>query len=159
MEGTVFTYINSRYLTHERGGGFPPPPSLTFPYSAMWFGHDCQRTWQNMEMDAEQFRNLQESERYNRYVSGTKSTITVISTHSEGLLRKSILRIHTFTSAFNIVWMKPYRCSRVLMTVFCKLWTNPLINLKFYAKQRFSFTRAFYWYTAIPTLEFMRLSL
>jgi len=38
----------------------------------MWFGHECQTTWKNMEMDTEQFRNLQESERYNRYVSCTK---------------------------------------------------------------------------------------
>ena len=48
---------------------------LTFPYSAMWFGHDCQTTWQNMEMDTEQFRNLQEYGRCNIYVSGTQNCI------------------------------------------------------------------------------------
>jgi hypothetical protein len=45
---------------------------LPFPYSAMWFGHYCQTTWQNMEMDTEQLRNLQESGRCNIYISGTK---------------------------------------------------------------------------------------
>jgi len=39
----------------------------------MLFGHDCQTTWQNMVMDTEQFRNVQESERYDIYVSGTKN--------------------------------------------------------------------------------------
>ncbi len=56
------------FLNHSSS----PPPSLPFPYSAMWLGHECQTTWQNMEMDTEQFRNLQESGTCNRYVSGTK---------------------------------------------------------------------------------------
>jgi len=84
---------------------------------------------------------------------------TVGSTHSEGLLHKSILRIPTFTSAFNIVWMKRYHCTRVRITVFCTLWTNPWINLKFYARWRFSLKRPFDWYRTIPTLEFVRHSL
>ena len=50
----------------------PHPSPLPFPYSAMWFGHECQTTWQNMEMDTEQFRNVQDYGRCNRYVSGTK---------------------------------------------------------------------------------------
>ena len=64
MEGTVFTYIFSRYLLHSyfknslplfcingclEGGGRLCRPS-PFPYSAMLFGHECQTTWQNMEM-------------------------------------------------------------------------------------------------------------
>ena len=67
MEGTDFTYIFSRYLPHSYFNN-----SLPFPYSAMLFGHDCQTTCHNMEMDTEQFRNLQESESYDIYVSGTK---------------------------------------------------------------------------------------
>jgi hypothetical protein len=38
----------------------------------MWFGHACQTTWQNMEIDKAKFRNLQGSGRCNLYVSGTK---------------------------------------------------------------------------------------
>ena len=63
MEGTDFTHIFTRYLPHSYFN-----KSLPFPYSAMWFGHDCQTTWQNMEMDSEQFRNLQESGRCNIYI-------------------------------------------------------------------------------------------
>ena len=37
----------------------------------------------------------------------------------------------TFTSAFNIVWIKPYHSTSVRLPVLCKLWTNPLINLNF----------------------------
>jgi hypothetical protein len=33
-----------------------PPSSLPFPYSAMWLAHECQTTWQNMEMDTGKFR-------------------------------------------------------------------------------------------------------
>ena len=54
MKGTNFTYIFSRYLPHSYFSN-----SLPFPYSAILFGHDCQTTWQNMKMDAEQFRNVQ----------------------------------------------------------------------------------------------------
>jgi len=43
---------------------------------------------------------------------------SAISTHSEGLPRKSILRISTFSSNFNIVWMKPYHSTRVCLPVF-----------------------------------------
>ena len=68
MKGTNFTYIFSRYLPHSYFRN-----SLPFPYSAKLFGHECQTTWQNMEMDTEQFRNLQESGTCNRYVSGTKN--------------------------------------------------------------------------------------
>ena len=67
MEGTDFTYIFTRYLPHSYFNS-----SLPFPYSAMWFGHDCQTTWQNTEIDTEQFRNLQESGRCDTYVSGKK---------------------------------------------------------------------------------------
>ena len=45
--------------THERA---PPPSSLPFSYSAMWLGHECQTTWQNMEMEQnnlEIYRNLE----------------------------------------------------------------------------------------------------
>ncbi len=49
-----------------------PPSSLPFPYSAMWLAHECQTTWQNMEMDTGKFRNLQDSGRWNRYVSERK---------------------------------------------------------------------------------------
>ena len=73
MDGTDFTYIFSRYRTYLPHSYFNN--SLPFPYSAMWFGHNCQTTWQNMEMGTEQFRNLQESGRCNRYVSGTKKNI------------------------------------------------------------------------------------
>ena len=55
---------------------------------------------------------------------------SMISYHSEGLLHISIFRIPPFSSDFNIVWMKPYHCTRVRLPVLCKLWTNPLINLK-----------------------------
>ena len=68
MKGKNFTYIFSRSHPHSYFSN-----SLPFPYSAMLFGHDCQTTWQNMEMDTEQFRNVQESERYDIYVSGTKN--------------------------------------------------------------------------------------
>ena len=73
MEGTDFIYIHIFKV--------PPPHSyfnnsLPFPYSAMLFGHDCQTTWQNMEMDTEQFRNLQESGRCNIYLSGSNKKIT-----------------------------------------------------------------------------------
>ena len=61
--------------THERAP--LPPPSLPFPYSAMWLAHECQTTWQNMEMDTGKFRNLQDSGRWNRYVSGRKNKKTV----------------------------------------------------------------------------------
>ena len=78
MKGTVLTYIFSRYLPHStfhmavwRGGDCITPSP--FPYSAMLFGHYCQTKWQNMEMDKEQFRNLQESERYDIYITGTKN--------------------------------------------------------------------------------------
>ena len=60
---------------------------------------------------------------------------SVISYHSEGLLQISILRNSTFSSDFNIVWIEPYHCTRVHLSVFCKLWTDPLINLKFYARR------------------------
>ena len=43
--------------------------------------------------------------------------------------------------------------------VFFKLWTDPLRNLKCYARRRFSLKRPFNWYIAIPTLEFVRHSL
>ena len=55
------------------GAPLPPPSSLPFPYSAMWLAHECQTTWQNMEMDTGKFRNVQDSGRWNRYVSGRKS--------------------------------------------------------------------------------------
>ena len=57
--------------THERA----PPSSLPFPYSAMWLAHECQTTWQNMEMDTGKFRNAQDSGTCNRYVSGRKNKI------------------------------------------------------------------------------------
>ena len=58
-EGYKFYIIFSRYLQHSYFSN-----SLPFPFSAMLFGHDSQTTWQNLEMDTEQFRNVQESERY-----------------------------------------------------------------------------------------------
>ena len=39
-----------------KGPPSPPPSSLPFPYSAMWLAHECQTTWQNMEMDTGKFR-------------------------------------------------------------------------------------------------------
>jgi len=57
-----------------------------------------------------------------------------ISYHSEGQLRISTLRKFPFFSDFNIVWLKPYHSTRVRLPVLCKLWTNPLKNLKFYAR-------------------------
>ena len=77
MKGTNFTYIFSRYLLHSYISN-----SLPFPYSAMLLGHDCQTTWQNMEMDTEQFRNVQESERYLRYIRlrYKKSVICLLKT-------------------------------------------------------------------------------
>ena len=56
--------------------------SLPFLYSAILFGHDCETTWQNMEMDTEKFRNAQESERYDIYVSGTKRLLLVCIAHA-----------------------------------------------------------------------------
>ena len=41
----------------------------------------------------------------------------------------------TFTSAFNIVSIKPYHSTRGRLPVLCKLWTNPVINLKFSARR------------------------
>ena len=55
----------------------------------------------------------------------------MVSTYQYTLLCRSIMYIPTFTSAFNIVWKKPYHSTRVLMTVFCKFWTNSLINFNF----------------------------
>ena len=53
VNGDYTFYIDKlKVPTHVRA----PPPSLPFPYSAMWFGHDCQATWQNMEMDTGKFR-------------------------------------------------------------------------------------------------------
>ena len=60
--------------THERAP-LPPLSSLPFPYSAMWLAHECQTTWQNMEMETGKFRNLQDSATCNRYVSGRKKII------------------------------------------------------------------------------------
>ena len=59
--------------THERAP-LPPPSSLPFPYSAMWLAHECQTTWQYMEMDTGKFRNVQDSGRGNRYVSGRNNS-------------------------------------------------------------------------------------
>ena len=70
MEGTVFTYIFSRYLKHSYFKNSRPlfcingclegvtqsPPLLT-------------------AIDTEQFRNVQESERYGIHVSGTKTLL------------------------------------------------------------------------------------
>jgi len=39
-----------------------------------------------------------------------------------------------YTSAFNIVWTKPYHSTRLRLPVLCKLWTDPLKKLKFYAR-------------------------
>ena len=72
VNGDYTFYIDKLKVPIHVKGAPPPPSSLPFPYSAMWFGHDCQTTWQNMEMDTEQFRNLQESGTCKRYVSGTK---------------------------------------------------------------------------------------
>ena len=44
---------------------------------------------------------------------------SVISYHSERLLRISILRKHPFSCDFNIVWIKPYHSTRVRLPVFC----------------------------------------
>ena len=49
-----------------------PPSSLPFPYSAMWLAHECQTTWQNMEMGTGKFRNVQDSGTCNKYISGRK---------------------------------------------------------------------------------------
>jgi hypothetical protein len=68
MKGTNFAYIRLRYLPHSYLSN-----SLPFPNSAMLFGHDCQTTWQNMEMDAEQCINVHTYEGYDIYVSGTKN--------------------------------------------------------------------------------------
>ncbi len=84
---------------------------------------------------------------------------SAISYHSERLLRISTLRKHPFCSAFNIVWMNPYHRTMLRQPVLCKLWTNPLMNSKFYAKRWKVLKRAFDWYTAIPTLELVRHSL
>ena len=41
-----------------------------------------------------------------------------------------------FTSAFNIVWTKPYHSTMLRLPVLCKLWTDPLKKkLKFYARR------------------------
>jgi hypothetical protein len=50
----------------------PVNGDYTFPYSAMWLAHERQTTWQNMEMDTGKFRNVQDSGRWNRYISGRK---------------------------------------------------------------------------------------
>ena len=63
-----------------------------------------------------------------------KDDITKVARKS---LRISIKCIPTFTPPFNIFWMKPYHSTRVPLHVFCKLWSVPLINLKFYARQAF----------------------
>ena len=70
-----------------------------------------------------------------------------------------ILRKHSFFSAFNIVWMNLSHRTRLRQPVLCILWTNPLMNKKFYAKRWKALKRAFDWYTAIPTLELVRQSL
>ena len=59
-----------------------PPSSLPFPYYAMWLAHECQTIWQNMEMDTGKFRNLQDSGRWNRYVSGRKNIFQTIPINS-----------------------------------------------------------------------------
>jgi hypothetical protein len=46
---------------------------------------------------------------------------SVKSYHSERLLRGSILRNPTFSSAFNIVWMEPYHRTRLRQPVLCIL--------------------------------------
>ena len=55
LNGDYTFYIDKlKVLTHERAPS--PPSSLPFPYSAMWLAHECQTTWQNMEMDTGKFR-------------------------------------------------------------------------------------------------------
>jgi len=68
VNGDYTFYIDKlKVPTHKRAP--PPPPSLPFPYSAMWLAHECQTTWQNMEMDTGKFRNLQDSGRWNSNTS------------------------------------------------------------------------------------------
>ena len=38
-----------------------------------------------------------------------------------------------YTSAFNIVWTKLYHSTRLRLPVLCKLGTDPLKKVKFYA--------------------------
>ena len=73
VNGDYTFYIDKlKVPTHERAP-LPPPLSLPLPYSAMWLAHECQTTWQNMEMDTGKFINLQDSGRWNRYVCGRKT--------------------------------------------------------------------------------------
>ena len=75
LNGDYTFYIDKlKVPTHERAP-LPPPSSLPFPYSAMWLAHECQTTWQNMEMDSGKFKNLQDSGTCNRYVSGRKNIL------------------------------------------------------------------------------------
>ena len=37
---------------------------------------------------------------------------------------------NTILSALNIVWMKPYHCTRLRLSVLCKLWTEPFKKVK-----------------------------
>ena len=56
VNGDYTFYIDKlKVPTHERAP-LPLPSSLPFPYSAMWLAHECQTTWQNMEMDTGKFR-------------------------------------------------------------------------------------------------------
>jgi len=75
VNGDYTFYIEKlKVPSHERAP-LPPPSSsfhISFPYSAMWLAHECQTTWQNMEMDTGQFSNVQDSGRCTRYVSGKK---------------------------------------------------------------------------------------
>ena len=97
MEGTDFTHIFSRYLPHSYFNN-----SLPFPYSAMLFGHDCQTTWQNVEMDTEKFRNLQESERYDIFVSGTKKITGVKSGFQDFCSAGIMINVPTYSSMPNL---------------------------------------------------------
>ena len=79
LNGDYTFYIDKlKVPTHERDPPPHPPSSLPFPYSAIWLAHECQTTWQNMEMDTGQFRNVQDSGRCNRYVSGTTKIETAL---------------------------------------------------------------------------------
>ena len=76
---------------------------------------------------------------------------SIIWYNSEGLLQISTLRKPPFFADFNIVWTKPYHWTRVRLPVFCKLWTDSLINLKFYARRRSSLKIHFDWYIGSNT--------
>jgi len=65
VNGDYTFYLDKlKVPTHKKG----PPSSFPFPYSAMWLAHECQTTWQNMEMNTGPFRNVQDSGRGNRKV-------------------------------------------------------------------------------------------